>query len=88
MTETTQYDCSAFEVTFDCRNCGAQFERRYTDRTRVTISSTDRATVRNVDCEEFGVCDCCWRIECPVCGLEKYLTIDDRQPIEDVDTNE
>jgi len=72
----------AFEVSYECGNCGAGWENQYPSRT--IIHEDGQIQVHNKDCDNLGTnaCDCCHVIRCPICELLENVTVADRTPIQ------
>jgi hypothetical protein len=72
----------AFEVSYKCENCGAEWDHRYPSRT--IIYEDGQIQVHNKDCDNLGTnqCDCCHVIRCPVCELLENVSVADRNPIQ------
>lgn len=79
MTMSTEQrtDGAVFRVTFTCENCGDVFDRSYGPET-VVEPRDDRIAV--IDPTEFGQTS---YIDCPTCLLDRYVTIDNRSPLND-----
>lgn len=77
---------AVFRITFGCGNCGDEWTREYAERTKVVEAETGRVMGKSVDCDG-GLgdhCDCCdGTLRCETCGLVEFVTIEDREPIED-----
>lgn len=76
---------AAFEVTFECSNCGDEWGERFPARTKVDRATGQQSVIsRNKDCAEIGLrnCDCCERVVCPTCELHKPVRVADRAPID------
>lgn len=73
---------AAFEVAYECENCGAEWEDTYPSRT--LIHEGTQTETHNKDCDSLGTvgCDCCSVISCPVCELVENVTVDDQSPIQ------
>ncbi|WP_158855585.1 hypothetical protein [Halorhabdus sp. CUG00001] len=71
----------AFEVSYGCENCGAEWSDQYPSRT--VIRDSDQVGAYNKDCDHLGTtaCDCCHGIRCPVCELIADVVVADRNPI-------
>jgi len=80
-SEATDHEL-AFEVTYGCDNCGAEWDEQYPSRT--VIRDGDQVQAFAKDCETLGTtaCDCCNGIRCPVCELVNHVSVADRTPIE------
>lgn len=72
----------AFEVIYECGNCGADWADQYQSRT--VIRDSDQVGVYNKDCDHLGTtaCDCCNVIRCPVCDLVANVAVADRSPLQ------
>jgi len=72
----------AFEVSFECDNCVAEWDDQYPSRT--VVRDSDQPASYNKDCEQLGTtgCDCCNGIRCPICQLIADVSVTDRNPIE------
>lgn len=77
----TEYE-PAFEISFECENCGDEWDDQFPPRT--VIREDGQVQTHNKDCDHLGTmsCDCCNVIRCPVCELVADVAVADRNPIQ------
>jgi hypothetical protein len=75
-----------FAVTFDCQNCGNEWDEKFPPLTTVVSDGkAGLAQVHNDECETLGTtgCDCCNTIVCPVCRRRSDVTLAGRRPLDE-----
>lgn len=75
-----------FTVTFDCQNCGNEWDEKFPPKTTVISDGRARlAQAHNDECEALGThsCGCCKTIVCPVCQRQSDVTVRGRRPIDE-----
>jgi len=72
---------NAFEIVYECENCGAEWSEEYPART--VIRTGDQVASYSKDCNELGTshCDCCNAVRCPVCELLNHVAVAERSPL-------
>lgn len=80
-TDTHEPRPDAFEVDFECRNCGDEWSHSYPPNTCVDDSTTQKGVTVH-DTDEFGKTS---YVDCPTCELTRAVTVDGRNPLGDDD---
>ena len=73
-----------FEVQYRCANCGHVWKEKYEKGDRITEDFWG-VHLHSHQCTGDYSCPHCKRIECPVCGATKAISVKARQPLGYVD---
>lgn len=73
----------AFEVDYECKNCGADWTEQCESRTEIYKETLGRLKVLQRDHDHIGTrdCDYCHVVICPVCKLDNHVSVTSRSPV-------